>query len=209
MSIHDPRGMSFREVAEESYEQQAVRVVQGRCSYGTDLDDLWDALTSPERLPRWFLPIEGELVVGGRYQLKGNAGGVIKVCEPPNKLEVTWEFGASVSWLQVNLESDQHGTCLELRHLIPKDEASEKHWQQYGPGATGIGWDLGLLGLDLHLKGQNVEPEALETWLVSEPGKIFITECAQGWLVAHQQSGADKGSAAEMAEHCIKFYTGA
>ena len=29
--------------------------------YDTDPDDLWDGLTNAERIPRWFLPIEGEL----------------------------------------------------------------------------------------------------------------------------------------------------
>ena len=50
--------------------------------YDTDVDDLWEALTSAERIPRWFLPVEGELTLGGRYQLKGNAGGTITACTP-------------------------------------------------------------------------------------------------------------------------------
>ena len=29
----------------------------------------------PSGFPRWFLPISGELRLGGRYQLTGNAGG--------------------------------------------------------------------------------------------------------------------------------------
>ena len=45
--------------------------------YDTSVDDLWDALTSKERIQRWFLPVEGELRLGGKYQLKGNAGGTI------------------------------------------------------------------------------------------------------------------------------------
>ena len=51
--------------------------------YDTDVDDLWDAVTSRERIPRWFLPVEGELRPGGKYQLKGNAGGTITACTPP------------------------------------------------------------------------------------------------------------------------------
>ena len=53
--------------------------------YDTDVDDLWEALTSAERIPRWFLPVEGELKLGGRYQLKGNAGGTITACTPPQR----------------------------------------------------------------------------------------------------------------------------
>ena len=52
-------------------------------SYDTDIDDLWEAITNAERIPRWFLPITGELRLGGRYQLQGNAGGTITACEPP------------------------------------------------------------------------------------------------------------------------------
>src|SRR5882757_5572460 len=29
--------------------------------YDTGVDDLWEALTSKERIPRWFLPVEGDL----------------------------------------------------------------------------------------------------------------------------------------------------
>ena len=30
-------------------------------SYDTTVDDLWEAITTPERLARWFLPVEGDL----------------------------------------------------------------------------------------------------------------------------------------------------
>ena len=63
--------------------------------YDTSVDDLWDALTSKERIPRWFLPVEGDLKLGGRYQLKGNAGGTITACTPPNHFAATWEFGGA------------------------------------------------------------------------------------------------------------------
>ena len=53
-------------------------------SYATTVEDLWDAVTNGERIPRWFLPISGELELGGRYQLEGNAGGVITACERPS-----------------------------------------------------------------------------------------------------------------------------
>ena len=44
---------------------------------------MWDAVTSAERIPRWFLPISGDLRLGGRYQLEGNAGGEVLECAPP------------------------------------------------------------------------------------------------------------------------------
>ena len=51
-------------------------------TYDTTIDDLWDACTNPDRIPRWFLPISGDLRLNGRYQLEGNAGGTIERCEP-------------------------------------------------------------------------------------------------------------------------------
>src|SRR5690606_39374253 len=61
--------------------------------YDTTVEDLWDALTSKERLPRWFAPVSGDLRLGGQYQIEGNAGGTIEECEPPSGFRITWEFG--------------------------------------------------------------------------------------------------------------------
>ena len=69
-------------------------------SYGTTVEDLWDAVTNRERIPRWFLPVSGELQPGGRYQLEGNAGGVIMACEQLSHFTLTWEFGEDVSWME-------------------------------------------------------------------------------------------------------------
>lgn len=57
--------------------------------YPTTVEDLWDALTNAERISKWFLPISGELELGGRYQFEGNAGGVITACKPPALLAIT------------------------------------------------------------------------------------------------------------------------
>ena len=42
-------------------------------NYSTTLEDLWDAITNTQRIPRWFAPVSGELQLGGRYQVEGNA----------------------------------------------------------------------------------------------------------------------------------------
>ncbi len=76
-------GAVAREVASREHEGRPARVVVATRTYDTTVEDVWDAVTNPERIPRWFLPITGELELGGRYQLKGNAGGEITGCEPP------------------------------------------------------------------------------------------------------------------------------
>ena len=76
-------------------------------SYDAAVEDVWDACTSAERIPRWFLPVSGELSVGGRYQLEGNAGGTIERCDPPVSFFLTWEFGGQVSWVEVRLTAQE------------------------------------------------------------------------------------------------------
>ena len=115
--------------------------------YDTSVDDLWDALTSKERIPRWFLPVEGDLKLGGRYQLKGNAGGTITACTPPSHFAATWEFGGGTSWIDVNAGGGRGKARMTLEHTA----IIEDHWNQFGPGAVGIGWDLAVTGLERHL----------------------------------------------------------
>ena len=108
-------GAVVREVANREHLGRPARAVIATRSYDTDIDDLWDALTSAERIPRWFLPVSGDLRLGGRYQFEGNAGGEITRCEPPRLLSVTWEFGGGTTWLTVTLSEEGVGvTRLEL-----------------------------------------------------------------------------------------------
>jgi len=85
--------------------QPAHAVILAR-TYATTHEDLWDAVTSAERIPRWFLPVGGDLQLGGRYQLEGNAGGSITACERPSCFALTWEFGGDVSWVDVRVSDD-------------------------------------------------------------------------------------------------------
>ena len=127
---------------------QPARSVRLSRRYETTVDDLWDAVTNGDRIPRWFLPVGGDLELGGRYQLDGNAGGEVTACEPQSHFALTWEFGEDVSWVEVGVADDGDGGArLTLAHT----SLLSKHWDKYGPGAAGVGWDLALLGLGLHL----------------------------------------------------------
>ena len=203
-------GAEFREIQDRTHDGQAVRVVVATRSYATDRDDLWSALTDAERIPRWFLPVSGQLEVGGRYQLEGNAEGSILRCDPPEALEVTWEFGGNVSWVHVRLAQDEGGTRLTLEHLAPRDEAAEEHWTQYGPGAVGVGWDLSFLGLALHLDsgGQAIDRSRNDAWLASDAGKGFMRTSSNLWREAHVKAGEDLEVAEAMARRTADFYAG-
>jgi len=203
-------GAEFREVTDRTHAGQPVRVLVATRVYATDPNDLWNAVTDAERLPRWFLPVTGQLELGGRYQLEGNAEGSILQCNPPEVLEVTWEFGGNVSWVHVRIAQEQGGVRLTLEHLIAKDEASEEHWKQYGPGAGGVGWDLTFLGLALHLNsgGQAIDAKKNDAWLASDAGKAFIQNSADVWREAHVKAGEDPEVAEAMARRTAAFYTG-
>ena len=148
-----------REVGGRVLEAGQARVVTLSRSYPAELADVWDACTSPERIPRWFLPVSGELKEGGRYQLEGNAGGTITRCDPPRGFDATWEMGGDVSWIELRLAGEGNGrTLFRLVHIAHVDD---QRWAQFGPGAVGVGWDSGLIGLYLHLTTrQAVDPRA-------------------------------------------------
>lgn len=173
--------------------------------YDTGVDDLWDALTSRERLPRWFLPVEGDLRLGGRYQLRGNAGGTITACTPPTHFAATWEFGGGTSWIDVKLAAERGKARLTLEHTA----LIEDHWNQFGPGAVGIGWDLALIGLGRYLAtGASVDHATAEAWMGSPNGKAFMRASGEAWRMAHVASGVEPASAKERSDRTIAFYLG-
>lgn len=199
-------GAVTREVRNETYEGKAAKVVVASRVYDTGIDDLWDAITNAERLPRWFAPVAGDFKLGGKYQITGNASGTITRCEPPRALAMTWEFGGGVSWVEVNLREEGESTHLTLRHIAHPQE----HWDKFGPGAVGIGWELGLMGLDRHLADPSAArpPEADPAWFGSPPAKDFIRASSDGWGEADIAGGAEAAYAREVAELTRKFYSG-
>ncbi|MFO7178650.1 MAG: SRPBCC family protein [Pseudomonadota bacterium] len=203
-------GTQFRRVEEREYQGKPALVGVAIRVYDTTVEDLWEAITKPERLVRWFLPVEGDLRVGGRYQLKGNAGGTITRCDPPEALDVTWEFMGGVSWVSVRLAREGDKARLTLEHIAHKEGIGEEHLKKYGPAATGIGWDLALEGLRQHLAsgGAALDPQAFQAWTLSAEGKAFVQKCGEAWAEAHIASGADPEEARAQAQRTIAFYTG-
>ena len=183
-----------------------AKVVVATRTYDTTPDDLWDAITNPERIPRWFLPVTGELRLGGRYQLQGQAGGTITACDPPKHLGITWEYGGQVSWVEVQLTGKGRGTLLELEHIA---HVPDEFWDQYGPGAVGVGWDLGLHGLAIHVAtGRAVLPSEGMEWLATPAGTRFIETSSGSWGEASAAGGTAKEDALAAVGRTTAFYTG-
>ncbi|MEX1364773.1 MAG: SRPBCC family protein [Nannocystaceae bacterium] len=201
-------GATQREVALRDHEGTPAQVVTVRRRFDTEIDDVWDAITDPTRIVRWLLPVSGELRLGGRYQLEGNAGGEITRCEPPRHLAVTWEYGDQLSWVRATLTEIEPGTTeLRVEHL---SHTPEDFWERYGPGATGLGWELMLMGLSEHLGGAPaVDHAAAEQWPATEDGRRFVAVSGRGWADASIAAGTPANAAQGAADRTVAFYTGA
>jgi uncharacterized protein YndB with AHSA1/START domain len=206
MTVAELVGAVQRRVETVQRDGRAARVAIARRSYDAAIDDVWDALTNPERIPRWFLPVTGDLSVGGRYQLQGNAGGLVERCDRPQLVAITWEFGGDVTWLELRLTEAGDETVLELAHTAYVDP---ERWTEFGPGAVGVGWDLSLYGLGEHLRtAASLDPAEVEAWSVSPEGIAFITGASDEWAVAAIADGDDPDAAGVAAARTTAFYTG-
>jgi hypothetical protein len=85
----------------------------------------------------------------------------------------------------------------------------EDHWNQFGPGAVGIGWDLAVMGLARHrATAASADHATAETWMGSPNGKEFMSQSGEFWRAAHVASGVDLASAKERSDRTIAFYRG-
>jgi uncharacterized protein YndB with AHSA1/START domain len=194
-----------RRVGTRVLEAGEARVVTVSQTYDAPPDDVWDACTNPERLPRWFLPVSGDLRVGGHYQLEGNASGTVLSCDPPRAFTATWEFAGDVTWVELRLTPAGDGTRFELDHIAHVDD---ERWAEFGPGAVGIGWDLTLLGLAAHLStGAANDADKVTAWMVSDEGRRFMTMSSDLWYDADVAAGADPAAARPAADRTTAAYT--
>ena len=179
LDIAQQIGAIRRDVAEDG---DLVRVQMDR-RYPSPTADVWDALTDPDRISRWMMPISGDFRVGGNFQLEGNAGGEILHCERPSVLRVT--FGDPSSLVEVRLAEDGPGTVLTLEHTVPKAMAGGVAGALY----VGPGWDGALLGLGLYLDGHvSEDPVAAAN---SPEAQEFSAESVSAWVGVLEASGAD------------------
>jgi uncharacterized protein YndB with AHSA1/START domain len=143
-----------------------------RRRYPTTLPDLWDAITTPERVDRWFARIEGKAAQGETVQIHDNGVPIswtveIRTCEAPHRLVLGWRFNGKNEMfdhddthdeVEVRLTPDGDGTILELEHRSP----DQGPWQKI----SGTGWEGMIMGLAGYLEDFDVMPvfESGEVW---------------------------------------------
>jgi uncharacterized protein YndB with AHSA1/START domain len=131
-----------------------ARVAVFQRTYDAAMEDVWSACTDPERLARWYVPVTGDLRVGGTFQQVNMGSGEIVACEPPSHLRLSLGGGADEIELWLREAPDGAGTLLELQHATTLSE-HEIGGQVYDAiFCMGGGYYPRLWALDLHLRGE-------------------------------------------------------
>ena len=134
-----------------------VGVVRIEDRYDTDIDDLWSAITDPERLARWWGQVDGDLRPGGEFRLsvEWEGNGRVEACEPPRRFWVTWReseesyrkgqgappFDATVE-ATLTAQGDQTNLVIEVQGM-PLDRIA----------FYGAGWQIHAENLGAYLAG--------------------------------------------------------
>src|SRR5277367_379527 len=99
-----------------------------------------------------------------------------------------------MSWVRVQLtELSDGGTRLRLDHIA---HVPDEFWNQFGPGAVGVGWDLTLMGLGRHISTPSMlDPQQAAAWSGSDEGRAFMRRSSDEWCQASIASGTSEESA--------------
>jgi uncharacterized protein YndB with AHSA1/START domain len=208
--MSDPARMSQihavqRGVGELDASKPQVRTISLSQTFEVARAVLWQTCTYGDQLGKWFLPISGDLRLGGRFEVEDNATGVIEDCQPTRFFSSTWEYDEDVGRIELELAAEgESQTRLIFRHISCVEEAL---WGNFGPGALGIFWDIALMRLAVHLssESQGVRVD-LTDWAASMDGYRFLLSSSQSWCAANISVGADPVAAQRAADRAMTAY---
>ena len=164
----------------------------------------------PQRIGRWFLPAERRPAASaGTISLRATPAGRSSPANgrPPAAPDVGGRRGRQS---RRRLGSRAAASCPTGTTRRPWSRSStppssrRRCGDMFGPGAVGIGWEMGFLGLALHLRGGSVgDPIA---WQLSDEGRAYATRSSEAWGARHVASGADPEAAATAVANSTAFY---
>jgi uncharacterized protein YndB with AHSA1/START domain len=129
-------------------EEDGRGVVHVEDIYSTDIDDLWSAVTQPDRLARWLADLDGDPAAGpvGAKFTSGWEGTLrVEVCDAPRHLLVssTDDDGDGVIEATLVAEGERTRLIIEERGLPVPEYV-----------AHGAGWQAHLEDLESYLAGR-------------------------------------------------------
>lgn len=127
-----------------------------RRTYDAPIEDVWDACTNPERLRRWYAPVEGKLSLGERFTQGDFGAGRIVACEAPRLLTVALGDGdVEPDQIELRLAAQPDGTTvLEFEHATTLDSHTIGGEIYDAVYCMGGGYGPRLITLEQHLRGE-------------------------------------------------------
>jgi uncharacterized protein YndB with AHSA1/START domain len=168
-------GRTTHELRSRTLAAGEARCAVFRRVYAAPVDDVWGACTDPERLRRWYAPVEGELRLGGAFTQGDFGPGRVTRCEPPHLLTVELGGGdGAPAPDQIELRLAPHaagGTLLEFEHATTLAthtiggeifDAVYCMGGGYGPRLVTLEQHLaGALPADVDVRALHLRPELL------------------------------------------------
>jgi len=142
--------------------RRTIAAGEARCAifrrvYDAPIDDVWDACTDPQRLRRWYAPVEGDLRPGGRFTQGDFGPGLVTRCEAPRLLTVALGGSADApapDEIELRLTARDDGTTmLEFEHATTLDSHTIGDQVFDAVYCMGGGYGPRLETLDQHLRG--------------------------------------------------------
>ena len=149
MGVDTPRGRVVRDA-------EGVRLEFER-TWPVPVEDVWDALTTPERCARWYGRWTGDPTSGSVLLTMSEEQGAtpetvgIERCEPPHALVVVVPPPGDGPWrLDVALTPHEGGTRLRFVHRLA---------EPYDATGIGPGWHFYLDRLEAEVAGRPVDQQ--------------------------------------------------
>ena len=157
-------------------------VLQRRYLHPTE--DVWDAISDPAALRRWFIEPKGNLRLGGTFALEGSAHGRILRCDRPRMLRVTWLYGPGHGdEVEVRLaKADDGGTDVILEHASIAAGVGDDETNAFV--GVGAGWELAMEYLGRYLRDELPVGSGGAFHAASEPSpadQVIVVESARAW----------------------------
>jgi uncharacterized protein YndB with AHSA1/START domain len=182
-------GSKAKHPVEETERELGQRKIAGgeahsaimRRVYPAPIGEVWSAITEPDRINRFFLPVSGDLREGGHFSIEMNADGEILKCDEPHLLRLSWSAQGDVpDEVEIRLTEVKAGTRLELEHSSVREVfvSSDPQTGQWGVGA---GWEVPLKYLGKYLAGELPNKPSLEWYEPTEEDADLSRDAGMAW----------------------------